>query len=46
MTAQVDPGIVALEQTVAPHSVAVEGGTASILLSLPRQGVALVRLRW
>jgi xylan 1,4-beta-xylosidase len=36
----------ALEQTVAPHSVQLASGTASIDLSLPRQGVALVRLRW
>jgi xylan 1,4-beta-xylosidase len=36
----------ALEQTVAPHSLQIENGAASIDLSLPRQGVALVRLRW
>ena len=36
----------ALDRTVAPHSVRVANGAASIPLTLPRQGVALVRLRW
>jgi xylan 1,4-beta-xylosidase len=36
----------ALQQSVATHSVPVEAGAASISLNLPRQGVALVRLRW
>ncbi len=35
----------ALEQTVADHRVAVKRGAARIELSIPRQGVALVRLR-
>jgi xylan 1,4-beta-xylosidase len=35
-----------LERVDAPHAVAVEAGAASIALDLPRQGVALVRLRW
>jgi len=35
-----------LEQTVASHPISVESGAASIALRLPRQGVALVRLRW
>jgi xylan 1,4-beta-xylosidase len=35
----------ALEQTVADHTVAVGGAKAGIDLELPRQGVALVRLR-
>ncbi len=34
-----------LEQTVADHAVAVRDGTAVVELTLPRQGVALVRLR-
>jgi xylan 1,4-beta-xylosidase len=34
----------ALEQTVAPHSIPVSSGTASISLTLPRQGVALIQL--
>jgi xylan 1,4-beta-xylosidase len=36
----------ALEQSVAAHAVLVEAGAASLTLKLPRQGVALVRLRW
>jgi len=36
----------ALEQSVAPHAVPVENGTTSIPLTLPRQGVALIRLQW
>jgi xylan 1,4-beta-xylosidase len=36
----------ALQSIQAPHPVPVESGDASIALSLPRQGVALVRLRW
>ena len=35
----------ALEQTVADHPVAVNEGKASIQLSIPRQGMVLVRLR-
>ena len=35
----------ALEQTVADHRVVVKEGAASIELSIPRQGVVLVRLR-
>ena len=35
----------ALEQTVADHRVAVKRGAARIELSIPRQGVVLVRLR-
>jgi xylan 1,4-beta-xylosidase len=35
-----------LEQTVAAHALAVQNGAASLSLKLPRQGVALVRLRW
>lgn len=34
-----------LEQTVADHAVAVNAGTATVKLMLPRQGVALLRLR-
>ena len=34
----------ALEETVAPHAVSVSDGTASISLTLPRQGVALIQL--
>ena len=33
-----------LEETVGPHAVPVSGGTASISLTLPRQGVALIQL--
>ena len=36
----------ALQQSVAAHAIPVETGAASIALSLPRQGVALIRLRW
>ena len=36
----------ALEQIVAPHSVPVSSGATEISLTLPRQGVALVRVRW
>ena len=35
----------ALEQTVADHPVAAKEGKADIGLSVPRQGVVLVRLR-
>jgi xylan 1,4-beta-xylosidase len=35
----------ALEQTVADHEVVIKDGKAEIDLTLPRQGVALVRLR-
>jgi xylan 1,4-beta-xylosidase len=35
----------ALEQTVADHGVSVKDGKAGIDLSVPRQGVVLVRLR-
>jgi xylan 1,4-beta-xylosidase len=35
----------ALEQTVRDHSLALADGKAGITLTLPRQGVALVRLR-
>ncbi len=35
-----------LAQTVAAHPIAVEKGSAEIPLELPRQGVALIRLRW
>jgi xylan 1,4-beta-xylosidase len=35
----------ALEQTVQDRSLALQGGKASIDLTLPRQGVVLVRLR-
>jgi xylan 1,4-beta-xylosidase len=34
-----------LEETVTNHAVAVEGGKASVKLTLPRQGVTLVRLK-
>jgi xylan 1,4-beta-xylosidase len=34
-----------LEQTVHDHAIAVEGGNARVKLSLPRQGVALVRIQ-
>ncbi|HVZ82730.1 MAG TPA: hypothetical protein VG893_03575 [Terracidiphilus sp.] len=34
-----------LDQTVADHRTAIRGGTATVELTLPRQGVALVRLR-
>ena len=33
-----------LEETVAPHALSVSAGTASISLTLPRQGVALIQL--
>ena len=36
----------ALQAMQEPHPVSVESGAASIELSLPRQGVALIRLRW
>jgi xylan 1,4-beta-xylosidase len=36
----------ALERTTAPHPVSVVKGTLSLNLTLPRQGVALVRLQW
>ena len=36
----------ALQQSVAPHPIAVDSGVVALPLSLPRQGVALVRLRW
>ncbi|HEX4321664.1 MAG TPA: beta-xylosidase [Acidobacteriaceae bacterium] len=36
----------ALQQSIAAHTVPVEAGVASISLNLPRQGVALIRLRW
>ena len=35
----------ALDQSVADHSVPVKNGSAAIDLTLPRQGVVLVRLR-
>jgi len=35
-----------LERMQAPHSVEVINGSTSLELKLPRQGVALVRLRW
>jgi len=35
-----------LQSIQAPHPVPVESGAATIELTLPRQGVALVRLRW
>jgi xylan 1,4-beta-xylosidase len=35
----------ALDQTVADHNVEVHDGSVGISMSLPRQGVALVRLR-
>jgi xylan 1,4-beta-xylosidase len=35
-----------LERMDPPHPVRVESGVASVALELPRQGVALVRLRW
>jgi len=35
----------ALEQTVPPHTINLKNGKAEIDLKLPRQGVALVRLR-
>jgi xylan 1,4-beta-xylosidase len=35
----------ALEQTVADHRLAVKDGKAGIELTLPRQGVVLVRMR-
>ena len=34
-----------LEQTVQDHAIAVQGGKARVTLTLPRQGVALVRLK-
>jgi xylan 1,4-beta-xylosidase len=34
-----------LEETVTDHAIAVKGGKASVKLTLPRQGVALVRIR-
>ncbi len=34
-----------LEETVTDHTTAVEGGKARVTLTLPRQGVALVRIR-
>jgi xylan 1,4-beta-xylosidase len=34
-----------LERTVAPHPMPAEHGSVTIPLQLPRQGVALVRLR-
>jgi xylan 1,4-beta-xylosidase len=35
-----------LESIQSPHSVPVENGSTSLGLKLPRQGVALLRLRW
>jgi xylan 1,4-beta-xylosidase len=35
----------AIEQIVAEHAISVNGGKASVDLTLPRQGVALVRLK-
>jgi xylan 1,4-beta-xylosidase len=34
-----------LEETVADHAIAVNGGKASVKLTLPRQGVVLVRIK-
>jgi len=34
-----------LEETVHDHAIAVEGGKARVKLTLPRQGVALVRIK-
>jgi xylan 1,4-beta-xylosidase len=34
-----------LEETVKDHAIAVEGGKARVKLTLPRQGVALVRIQ-
>jgi len=34
-----------LEETVKDHAIAVEGGEARVKLTLPRQGVALVRIQ-
>lgn len=36
----------ALQPMQTPHPVPVDSSAASIAISLPRQGVALVRLRW
>ncbi|HEY9127806.1 MAG TPA: beta-xylosidase, partial [Acidobacteriaceae bacterium] len=36
----------ALDESVAPHRLAVAGQATHLSLSLPRQGVALVRLTW
>jgi xylan 1,4-beta-xylosidase len=35
----------ALEEIVTDHTISVKGGKASVKLTLPRQGVALVRIR-
>ncbi|WP_263358277.1 GH39 family glycosyl hydrolase [Acidicapsa ligni] len=35
-----------LQQSVAQHSLSIANDTAATTLQLPRQGVALVRLRW
>jgi len=34
-----------LEQTIADHAIEVKGGKATVTLTLPRQGVALVRIK-
>jgi xylan 1,4-beta-xylosidase len=36
----------ALEQMQGPHRAPVENGSPAISMMLPRQGVALIRLRW
>jgi xylan 1,4-beta-xylosidase len=35
-----------LQQVVKPHALAVKAGTAMLQMTLARQGVALMRLRW
>jgi xylan 1,4-beta-xylosidase len=35
-----------LERVMAPHAIATKNGVATFQMSLARQGVALVRLRW
>jgi xylan 1,4-beta-xylosidase len=35
-----------LERVMAPHAIATKNGVAAFQMSLARQGVALVRLRW
>lgn len=37
-------GADALQETVTPHAIQVSGGEASISITLPRQGVALIQL--